>query len=151
MAVSVALLIWSLLKCDSKPVLSEFLALVMLRVTWSTSAGAPWMNWLTTNVRMPPTTTMLHRITAATAAPLGSPRRSRWSTSGSNIAVTIVASNTGTTMTSRCITTQNNAMSAPTMISSRHDHAAVLRTSGCTDASACGSSDKRKPSGIPVA
>ena len=77
MAVSVALWIWSLLKCDSRPVLSEFLALAMLRATWSINAGAPWMNWLTTKVRMPPTTTMLLRMTRATAAPLASPRRSR--------------------------------------------------------------------------
>jgi len=146
---------------DSKPVFSEFLALVMLRVTWSTSAGAPWMNWLTTNVRRPPTTTMLPTMTAATAAPLGSPKRSRKSTSGSSIAVTIVASSTGTTMTSRCETTQMTATRAPRMISSRHDQAAVLRTMGWTDASASGSSDNdfgddrsndpARPSGIPVA
>ena len=130
MAAWVALVICSLLKCENTPVVIHSLAELMLRVTWSTRAGAPSMNWLTTNAKMPPTTTNPLSSTANTAIPLGIPRRSSRSTTGSSIAVSMIASSTGTTMTSTCWTTHSNAISAPRMISSRQDQAAVLRTIG---------------------
>ena len=42
----------------SGPSVSQSLTPSMLAVTCSANAGAPSMNWLTTNVRMPPTTAM---------------------------------------------------------------------------------------------
>ena len=136
MAASVAPLICSLLKCEKTPVVSDSLRPVMLLVTCSTRAGAPSMNWLTTNVRMPPTTTNPVSRTTSTAAPRGRPRRSRKSTIGISIAASMVASATGTTINSRCLTTHSSASNAARMTSSRHDQAAALRTSGCTAASA---------------
>ena len=117
------------------------------------------MNWLTTNVRMPPTTTNPVRRTTSTAAPRGRPRRSRMSTTGISIAASIAASATGTTINSRCLTTHNSASTAARITSSRHDQAAVLRTIGCTAASAIESMDtestdtesSKGPSGMPVA
>ena len=106
----------------------------MLRVTSATSAGAPSMNWLTTNVSRPPTTAIPVSITSATPPPRGAPRRSRKSTAGISSAAMMVASATGTKITSSCLTSHRNARSAANRMSSRHAQAAALRTNGVTDA-----------------
>ncbi len=107
------------------------------------------MNWLTTNVRMPPTTAMPPSNTSATAPPRGAPRRSRKSTTGNSNAASIVAKATGTTINSSRFTIHNSATMAAKITSSRHAHAAVLRTNGVTDWSATESTEG--PAGMPVA
>ena len=100
MAVLPALSICSRLRCAG-PSISQLRRLSILRVTCSTRLGRPETNWLTTNVRIPPNTPTPPRITRATAPPRGAPRRSSQSTAGSISAASIVASATGTTMTSK--------------------------------------------------
>ncbi len=116
-----------------RPSVSQSPTPSMLVLTCSTSAGAPSTNWLTTNVRMPPTTAIPLSSTSATAPPRGAPRRSRKSTTGISSAASMVARATGTTITSSFVTTQSTATIAAKITSSRHDHAAVLRTNGVTD------------------
>ncbi len=52
----------------------------------------------------------------------------------------MVASATGTTITSRCLISHSSATTAARMTNSRHDQAATLRTNGVTASSATGSS-----------
>ena len=70
--VSTARLIWSPLSLAG-PLISQSRVPSMLRVTCSTSWGAPSMNWLTTKARMPPKTARPRTRTKATAPPRAAP------------------------------------------------------------------------------
>ena len=138
-----ALLSCSPRKCAG-PWMSHHLVESMLRVTCSTRSGKPTMNWLMTNVRMPPRTANPASKTTATAPPRGSPRRSSQSTAGTSNALSINASNTGTTMISSFFTSHNRARKAARMTSKREAQAAVLRTRGSTEAASSKLADIRQ-------
>ena len=82
---------------------------------------------------MPPRIAKAPSKTRATAPPRGAPRRSSQSTAGTSNALSINASNSGTTMISRRAITHSNATSAARMTNNRQDQAAVFRTMGSTD------------------
>ena len=134
---------------SSGPCCSQPLTPSMLAVTCLANAGTPSMNWVMTNVRMPPTTAMPLSRTSATAPPRGAPRRARKSTGGSNKAARMIASATGTKINSRRLNAQSNATTAARITNSRQAHAAALRTRGVTDSSATESTDG--PASMPVA
>lgn len=129
-----ALSICSPRKCAG-PSISHLRAESMLRSTSVTRCGNPAMNWLTTNVRMPPRTAKPLNKTSVTATACGRPRESSQSTGGTSNALNISTSNTGTTMTSNLLRTHSSATIAARMTKNRHAQAAVLRTSGATEAS----------------
>ena len=133
----------------SGPSVSQAPTPSMLVETWPANAGTPSMNWVMTNASRPPNTANPLSSTSATAPLRGAPLRSRKSTTGMSSAATIVASATGTNRISNRRINHPNATTAARMISSRHAHAAVLRTSGVTDSSASGS--REGPADIPVA
>src|ERR1700739_465675 len=92
-------------------------------------------NWLMTNVKIPPRIAKPASMTKATAPPRGAPRRSNQSTAGTSNALTINASNSGTTMISSRAITHSNATSAARMTNNRQDQAAAFRTMGSTESS----------------
>ena len=105
-AASPAWSICSLLRCGG-PSISQLRDGVDALGHLLDQAGQPAMNWLTTNVRMPPSTAMLLSNVSATAPPRGAPRRSSQSTAGSSSAASMVASATGTTISSSFLTTHS--------------------------------------------
>ncbi len=96
---------------------------------------------------MPPTAARPQVNTSATAPPRGAPRRSRKSTAGTSSAVNINASATGTITTPSLVSAFNSTQAAAAMTTSRHDQAAVLRTSGAT-ATSSGDSETGMREGI---
>ena len=130
MAESPAWSICSLLRCGGPVDRASCAGESMLCVTCSTRPGRPVMNWLTTNVRCRRGSRYCSSNTSATAPPRGAPRRSSQSTAGSSSAVSMVASATGTTISSSFAITHSTAMTATSRTSNRQDQAAILRTNG---------------------